>query len=154
MLPVEHPSQLSGVLKWRDRCFHIRVYVLFAFARRRWLTRVAKHRVDKYIIDLDLPAVFVLTGTFYDNLIFRKHIVYLEELDKIEFRHPVIQPHTKRKYVHRRLTTIDDLQYSWCGSRETCLLSPEPYTTITRADDRSSNTNTTLCPEDESLTMT
>ena len=73
--------------------------MLFTSARCTRLIRVAKHRVDKYIIDLDLPAVFVLTGTFYDNLIFRKHIVYLKESDKIEFRHPVIKPDTKREYV-------------------------------------------------------
>lgn len=61
------------------------------------LIRPAKHRVDRYIVDLDLPATFVLTGTFYDNLIFRKHIVYLKESDSIEFRHPVIKPDTKRE---------------------------------------------------------
>ena len=51
----------------------------------------AKHAVDKYIQELGVPGPFVLTGTFYDNLIFRGHIHYQEDTDSIEFRHPVIK---------------------------------------------------------------
>ena len=61
------------------------------------LTSLAKHKVDGYIKEIGLPAVLVLTGTFYENMIYRKHATYLKETDSIEFRHPVIEGDTKRE---------------------------------------------------------
>jgi hypothetical protein len=54
-----------------------------------------KHRVDSYIRDIGLPAVYVFTGNFYENQIFRSHVVETE--DGIEFRQPIIRGDVKRK---------------------------------------------------------
>lgn len=55
-----------------------------------------KHRVDSYIRDIGLPAVYVFTGNFYENQIFRSHVVETEEA--IEFRQPIIKGDVKRKF--------------------------------------------------------
>ena len=41
-----------------------------------------------------MPSTFILTATFYENLITRKHAVYIKDEDRIEFRHPVIEEDT------------------------------------------------------------
>jgi hypothetical protein len=69
---------------------------MLLFQPRCGLTAPAKHNVDAYIKEIGLPAVFILTGTFYENMIYRKHARYVEEFDSIEFRHPVIDGNTKR----------------------------------------------------------
>ena len=67
-----------------------------------------KHRVDAYIRELGLPAVFLLTGNFYENYVKRKHITYDAERDVVTFTQPIIRPTTKLAmlYVERDLATI------------------------------------------------
>ncbi|ETN40386.1 uncharacterized protein HMPREF1541_04663 [Cyphellophora europaea CBS 101466] len=59
----------------------------------------SKHLVDAYIQELGLPSTFILTATFYENLITRKHAVYIKDEDRIEFRHPVIEEDTGLQMV-------------------------------------------------------
>ena len=73
------------------------------------LIAIAKHLVDGYIQQLNLPAVFILTATFYENLITRKHAVYLEAEDRIEFRHPIITEDTGRMNVPERLCDVTNV---------------------------------------------
>lgn len=57
-----------------------------------------KHHVDDYIRETGLPATFVYTGNFYENMVFRSHVQYDSEKDVIEFRQPIILPETKCTY--------------------------------------------------------
>lgn len=57
-----------------------------------------KHHVDDYIRETGLPATFVYTGNFYENMVFRSHVQYDSERDMIEFRQPIILPGTKCTY--------------------------------------------------------
>ncbi len=56
-----------------------------------------KHRVDGYIKEIGLPATFVFTGNFYENMIYRKHVVWSEDGTSLEFRQPIIKPDAKSK---------------------------------------------------------
>lgn len=81
--------------------------LLPAFGIGLTLTPAAKHNVDTYIKQIGLPAVFVLTGTFYENMIYRNHATYVQELDMIEFRHPVINGDTKCRSADPSTNLID-----------------------------------------------
>ncbi|OSD08240.1 NAD-P-binding protein [Trametes coccinea BRFM310] len=67
-----------------------------------------KHHVDDYIRQKNCPAVFLYTGNFYENMVFRSHMQYNRELDRVEFRQPVIKPDTKLAmlYVQRDLSAV------------------------------------------------
>lgn len=39
--------------------------------------------------------MFVYTGTFYENLIYRNHVKYDKEQDIIEFKQPILLPETR-----------------------------------------------------------
>ncbi|KAL1885703.1 hypothetical protein Plec18167_001198 [Paecilomyces lecythidis] len=67
-----------------------------------------KYHVDDYIREISLPAVFVYTGTFYENLIYRNHVKYDKEQDIIEFKQPILLPETRLAmlYVEKDLSTI------------------------------------------------
>lgn len=55
-----------------------------------------KHRVDGFIRSINLPAAFVYTGNFYENMIFRGHVRSSEDGKGLEFRQPIIQANTRR----------------------------------------------------------
>lgn len=59
------------------------------------LLRTGKFRVDDYIREKNLPASFLYTGNFYENMILRSHIKYDVTRDTIEFHQPVIRSDTK-----------------------------------------------------------
>ena len=40
-----------------------------------------KHHVDGYILQKGIPAVFLDTGNFYENLVYRSHMQYDRERD-------------------------------------------------------------------------
>ncbi|KAK5052510.1 hypothetical protein LTR84_002374 [Exophiala bonariae] len=65
-----------------------------------------KHRVDSYIQEIGLPAAFVFTGNFYENQVFRSHVVEYD--DHIEFKQPIIKGDVKLHmlWVERDLAAI------------------------------------------------
>ncbi|KAJ9306498.1 hypothetical protein DTO217A2_4044 [Paecilomyces variotii] len=67
-----------------------------------------KYHVDEYIREINLPGVFVYTGTFYENLIYRNHVKYDKEQDIIEFTQPILLPETRLAmlYVEKDLSAI------------------------------------------------
>lgn len=69
-----------------------------------------KHRVDSYIQEIQLPAAYVFTGNFYENQIFRSHVVEYEH--HIEFRQPIIKGDVKRK---SRLPDQNSRPFSYDG---------------------------------------
>ena len=62
---------------------------------------LGKYHVDDYIREKNLPAIFLYTGNFYENMILRSHMKYNRELDRVEFHQPVIKESTQRKYLPR-----------------------------------------------------
>lgn len=54
-----------------------------------------KHAVDGYIKEIGLPACFLLTGNFYENMTLRGHVTYNKETDELEFRQPIIREDAK-----------------------------------------------------------
>ncbi|KAH9848925.1 NAD-P-binding protein [Lenzites betulinus] len=67
-----------------------------------------KYHVDDYIRETDCPAVFLYTGNFYENMVFRSHMRYNRELDRVEFRQAIIKETTKLAmlYVQRDLGVV------------------------------------------------
>ncbi|KAI0364986.1 NAD-P-binding protein [Pilatotrama ljubarskyi] len=67
-----------------------------------------KHHVDDYIREKNLPAVFLYTGNFYENMVLRSHVRYNRELDRVEFHQPVINETTKLAmlYVQKDLSAV------------------------------------------------
>ena len=57
-----------------------------------------KYHVDDYIRERGLPATFLYTGNFYENMVFRAHMKYDRELDRVEFQQPIIKETTQREY--------------------------------------------------------
>ena len=57
-----------------------------------------KHHVDGYILKKGIPAVFLDTGNFYENLVYRSNMQYDRERDILEFHQPIIRETTERKY--------------------------------------------------------
>ena len=66
-----------------------------------------KYRVDDYIRCLGLPAVFLHTGTFYENMVLRGHVRYDRDQDTIEFRQPIIKADTQCKCWSDPLISLD-----------------------------------------------
>ncbi len=60
-----------------------------------------KYHVDDYIRAKDCPAVFLYTGNFYENMVFRSHMRYNRELDRVEFHQAIIKDTTQRMFVIR-----------------------------------------------------
>ena len=54
--------------------------------------------MDDYIRERGLPATFLYTGNFYENMVFRGHMKYDRELDRVEFQQPIIKETTQRAY--------------------------------------------------------
>ncbi|KAK5217546.1 hypothetical protein LTR47_006123 [Exophiala xenobiotica] len=67
-----------------------------------------KHRVDGFIKNLGLPATFVYTGNFYENMILRGHVRKSQDGAGLEFRQPIIRANTKLHmlWVQRDLSAI------------------------------------------------
>jgi hypothetical protein len=56
--------------------------------------------VDAIIKDAGLPACFVRTGNFYENMILRKYASYNKETDVITMSRPIISPKAESKKAH------------------------------------------------------
>ena len=54
--------------------------------------------MDDYIRERGLPATVLYTGNFYENMVFRAHMKYDRELDRVEFQQPIIKETTQRAY--------------------------------------------------------
>ena len=54
--------------------------------------------MDRFIRDIELPAVFVLTGNFYENMVHRGHMQYDSDRDILMFKQAIIQANAKREY--------------------------------------------------------
>ena len=54
--------------------------------------------MDDYIRERGLPATFLYTGNFYENMVFRTHMKYDRELDRVEFHQPIIKETTQREW--------------------------------------------------------
>lgn len=64
------------------------------------LTRApGKYHVDAYIKEVGLPACFLYTGNFYENMVLRQHVHFNRDTDVIEFQQPVIKKDTKCLFV-------------------------------------------------------
>ena len=57
---------------------------------------LGKHAVDGFIREIELPAVFVLTGNFYENLVLRGHMQHDSERDTLVFKQAIIKAHAQR----------------------------------------------------------
>ena len=69
-----------------------------------------KYHVDDYMRATNQPGTFVYTGNFYENMVFRGHMKYNSELDRVEFRQPIIKETTqcgKIPYFSSGLSTAD-----------------------------------------------
>ncbi|KIM95228.1 hypothetical protein OIDMADRAFT_171396 [Oidiodendron maius Zn] len=67
-----------------------------------------KHHVDAYIKEIGLPASFLYTGNFYENMVLRQHVTYDAASDVINFRHTVLKRDTKLAmlYVEKDLSAV------------------------------------------------
>ncbi|KAH8690532.1 NAD(P)-binding protein [Talaromyces proteolyticus] len=67
-----------------------------------------KHHVDDYIRETDLPATFLYTGNFLENMIYRNHVRYEAKKDILEFHQAIIRSDTKLAmlYVEEDLADI------------------------------------------------
>ncbi|RDX49776.1 NAD(P)-binding protein [Lentinus brumalis] len=76
----------------------------------RLISRVyeGKHHVDGYILEKGLPATFLFTGNFYENLVYRSHMTYDRERDIVEFHQPIIKETTPLAmlYVQKDLSAV------------------------------------------------
>ncbi|KAI0672631.1 NAD-P-binding protein [Trametes maxima] len=80
-----------------------------------------KYHVDDYIREKGFPAVFLYTGNFYENMVFRSHMRYNRELDRVEFRQPVIKETTQLAmlYVQKDLSAVTKAVFDhWDGRKE------------------------------------
>ncbi|KAI9065076.1 NAD-P-binding protein [Trametes sanguinea] len=79
-----------------------------------------KHHVDDYIHEKGYPAVFLYTGNFYENMVFRSHMRYNRELDRVEFHQPLIKPDTKLAmlYVQRDLSAVTKAVFDHWDARK------------------------------------
>jgi hypothetical protein len=57
--------------------------------------------VDSFIRDIELPALFVLTGNFYENMVLRGHMQYDSDQDILMFKQAIIEADAKRMYSSR-----------------------------------------------------
>ena len=53
--------------------------------------------MDGFIRSVNLPAAFVYTGNFYENMILRGHVRESEDGKGLDFRQPIIQANTRRE---------------------------------------------------------
>jgi hypothetical protein len=85
--------QLSlGVSSFRG---YMKVFMTSIIVYNTYLSALGKHHVDAYIKEVGLPACFLYTGNFYENMIFRQHVRYNKDTQVIEFQQPIIKEDTK-----------------------------------------------------------
>ncbi|OCH92791.1 NAD(P)-binding protein [Obba rivulosa] len=81
-----------------------------AISGGRLVSRIyeGKCQVDDYIRVKGLPASFLFTGNFYENMIFRSHMTYNREQDVVEFKQPIIKPNTQLAmlFVEKDLSAV------------------------------------------------
>jgi len=80
-----------------------------------------KYKVDAYIKEVRLPAVFLYTGNFYENMVLRGHMRYQKQSDSLEFCQPIIKADTKLAmlYVEKDLSGITKALFDqWDTKRE------------------------------------
>lgn len=81
-----------------------------AISGGRLVSRIyeGKYQVDDYIRSKNLPASFLFTGNFYENMIFRSHVTYNREEDVVEFKQPIIKPTTQLAmlFVEKDLSAV------------------------------------------------
>ncbi|KAL1939177.1 hypothetical protein VTO73DRAFT_10218 [Trametes versicolor] len=67
-----------------------------------------KYHVDDYIREKGCPAAFLYTGNFYENMVFRSHMRYNRELDRVEFHQAIIKETTQLAmlYVQKDLGAV------------------------------------------------
>jgi len=67
-----------------------------------------KYHVTQYIQETGLPAIFLYTGNFYENMIYRSHMVYHCDKDQVEFLQPIVKETTELAmlYVEKDLSAI------------------------------------------------
>ena len=61
-----------------------------------YLRGPGKYHVDAYIKQIGLPACFIYTGNFYENMVLRQHVRYNKDTQVVEFRQPIIKEDTQR----------------------------------------------------------
>ena len=52
--------------------------------------------MDSFIRDIDLPALFVLTGNFYENMVLRGHMQYDSDRGVLMFKQAIIEADAMR----------------------------------------------------------
>jgi hypothetical protein len=73
----------------------MKVFMTSIIVYNTYLSALGKHHVDAYIKEVGLPACFLYTGNFYENMIFRQHVRYNKDTQVIEFQQPIIKEDTK-----------------------------------------------------------
>lgn len=94
-----------------------------AISGGRLVSRIyeGKHRVDDYIREKGVPACFLYTGNFYENMVLRSHVRYDEGTDTVEFRQPIVNADTRLAmlFVEKDLSGIAMAVFDrWGDSRE------------------------------------
>ncbi|KAM5536537.1 hypothetical protein V8D89_009814 [Ganoderma adspersum] len=88
----------------------------------RFVSRIyeGKYHVDDYIRERGLPATFLYTGNFYENMVFRAHMKYDRELDRVEFHQPIIKETTQLAmvYVQKDLCAVTKAVFDNWGARK------------------------------------
>lgn len=99
MFRLEHTAELKEDLWWQAGLENIRrCDTLITILRECGsLWRKGKYQVDDYIREKGLPASFLYTGNFFENMVYRSHMQYDREKDAVEFRQPVIKETTTRE---------------------------------------------------------
>nr|WDY78973.1 NmrA [Ganoderma lucidum] len=80
-----------------------------------------KYHVDDYIRERGLPATFLYTGNFYENMVFRSHMKYNPDLDRVEFHQPIIKETTQLAmlYVQKDLSAVTKAVFdNWDARKE------------------------------------
>jgi len=93
-----------------------------------------KYQVDDYIREKGLPASFLYTGNFFENMVYRSHMQYNREKDTVEFRQPIVKETTKLAmlYVEKDLSAVVKAVFDQWDSRADELNHQYLYVTSAR----------------------
>ncbi|KAI0922876.1 hypothetical protein AcV5_009745 [Taiwanofungus camphoratus] len=128
---------VDAALAANTQCF---VWSTLPSSRRisggRLVSRIyeGKYQVDDYIREKGLPASFLYTGNFYENMVFRSHMRYDAEKDVVEFRQPIIKETTKLAmlYVEKDLSGVVKAIFDQWETKKDDLNHQYLYVTNTR----------------------
>ncbi|KAH9913722.1 uncharacterized protein B0H18DRAFT_1147352, partial [Fomitopsis serialis] len=81
-----------------------------------------KYHVTQYIQETGLPATFLYTGNFYENMVYRSHMVYHRDKDQVEFLQPIVS--VAMLYVEKNLSAITKAVLDHWGD-EPCGAEPQ-----------------------------